>query len=181
MPKTPVRGHLRNLKDKTTKVTRHQREIPGSRISGSEEAAMGGSSEEVPLPVDPNERQGYWHGAIYADELTTIEGAAIREGFMDPTTGEMDESTARIVPKKKRSGKTYYELEVWRSTEFVGKIPDRVQEAIHYKVTKGGQKRAYRYSRSQMRWFPIPMKEADSLFMAQDAYISPHMEKDFIP
>jgi len=65
MPKTNVREHMRKLKDKTTKVTRHLREIPGKKISGAEEAAMDGSSEEVPLPQDPEKKGVFCSGCSH--------------------------------------------------------------------------------------------------------------------
>jgi len=59
MPKTTVREHMRKLKDKTTRVTRHQRKIPGSTgsITGKDMTAMDqGSSDPMPLPQKRDNR-----------------------------------------------------------------------------------------------------------------------------
>jgi len=42
---------------------------------------------------------------------------------------------------------------------------------ITYKADKKGVNRSYRYSRSQMRWFPISRKEADEAILSGKATI----------
>lgn len=51
------------------------------------------------------------------------------------------------------------------------------QVPIHYKYDKKGRKKAYRYSRMQMRWFPISVKEADLQVMTGRSYITPTMKE----
>lgn len=47
---------------------------------------------------------------------------------------------------------------------------------ITYKADKNGKNRPYRYSRMQMRWFPIARKEADEAILSGKAEIVPLAE-----
>jgi hypothetical protein len=43
-------------------------------------------------------------------------------------------------------------------------------KAIKIKHTTKGKKRAYYYSRKQLRWFPIPLADAELLIATEQAY-----------
>ena len=72
-------------------------------------------------------------------------------------------------PPKKKEGDYTHELIGFR--EGVAQVP------IHYKYDKKGRKKAYRYSRMQMRWFPISVKDADLRVMTGKSYITPTMKE----
>jgi len=50
--------------------------------------------------------------------------------------------------------------------------------AIKIKLTRGGTFRAYFYSRSQMRWLPMPLAEAEVMIATEQAYRVP-ADQDF--
>jgi len=62
------------------------------------------------------------------------------------------------------------------SQDMVGWRDGVAQTPVHYKFDRKGRKRAYRYERRQMRWFPLGVKEADKRVMTGKAYITPDME-----
>jgi len=83
------------------------------------------------------------------------------------------------VPKKVAAGGFIYKNPSKKQDvthNLIGYREGIAQIPIHYKYDKKGRKKAYRYSRMQMRWFPISVKEADLQVMIGKSYITPTME-----
>jgi len=125
-----------------------------------------GFSEAEIDRADETGRQPQSMGKARIEYYNEVE-AAIARGERVPKNVRMAGFVYKTPPKKKEQQDVTHTLIGYR--EGVAQIP------LHYKYDKKGRKKAYRYSRRQMRWFPISVEEADLRVMTGKSYITPDM------